>query len=267
MRAELIDVRNEARHARDREAAATAKLERAIAASAADNVGPSRRRRRHVGRRRDARRAADRDRRRAGRDPRWPVAFDGVDRCGHRARRGRAGGPQRCRLRQLARTDKRRVLRVVDRCVSPAACGPRRPRPPPISSAPGARVLIDGYNVSMLGWPNLSIDEQRSALVNTVENMTLRFGTDATVVFDGADVVGAHSLRRRSTRVLFSPSGVIADDVIRAEVERTPAARHVVVVTNERRSPTTCAPPERTCSRATPCSPCSERPLTPIGVG
>ena len=97
----------------------------------------------------------------------------------------------------------------------------------------GARVLIDGYNVSMLGWPNLSIDEQRSALVNAVENMTLRFGTDATVVFDGADVVGAHSLRRRSTRVLFSPSGVIADDVIRAEVERTPAARHVVVVTND----------------------------------
>ena len=94
-------------------------------------------------------------------------------------------------------------------------------------------MLIDGYNVSMLGWPNLSIDEQRSALVNAVENMTLRFGTDATVVFDGADVVGAHSLRRRSTRVLFSPSGVIADDVIRAEVERTPADRHVVVVTND----------------------------------
>jgi predicted RNA-binding protein with PIN domain len=94
-------------------------------------------------------------------------------------------------------------------------------------------VLIDGYNVSMLGWPNRPIDEQRTALVKSVENMALRFGTDATIVFDGADVVGAHSLERRSTRVLFSPSGVIADDVIRAEVDRTPDGRHVVVVTND----------------------------------
>ena len=94
-------------------------------------------------------------------------------------------------------------------------------------------MLIDGYNVSMLGWPSLSIDAQRSALINAVENMRLRFGTEATIVFDGADVVGANSLHRRSTRVLFSPSGVIADDVIRAEVERTPPGRHVVVVTND----------------------------------
>ena len=40
MRAELIDVRNEARHARDREAAAAAKLERALAASAASASAP-----------------------------------------------------------------------------------------------------------------------------------------------------------------------------------------------------------------------------------
>ena len=54
-----------------------------------------------------------------------------------------------------------------------------------------------------------------------------------TVVFDGADVVGAHAPRRRLARVVFSPAGVTADDVIRAEVAGTPADGPVVVVTND----------------------------------
>jgi predicted RNA-binding protein with PIN domain len=35
-------------------------------------------------------------------------------------------------------------------------------------------------------------------------------------------------------RVVFSPEGVIADDVIRSEVARLPVTRHVVVVTNDK---------------------------------
>jgi len=56
---------------------------------------------------------------------------------------------------------------------------------------------------------------------------------DLTVVFDGANVVGAHTARRRSIRVAWSPEGVTADDVIRTEVRRLPAHRSVVVVTND----------------------------------
>ena len=52
-------------------------------------------------------------------------------------------------------------------------------------------------------------------------------------MFDGADVVGAHAPRRRLARVVYSPAGVSADDVIRAEVDATPADRPVVVVTND----------------------------------
>ena len=63
--------------------------------------------------------------------------------------------------------------------------------------------------------------------------MQRRFGTDVTIVFDGAEVVGAHAGRRRTTRVVFSPPGVIADDVIRGEIERVPADRQIVVVTND----------------------------------
>ena len=94
-------------------------------------------------------------------------------------------------------------------------------------------MIVDGYNVAKLGWPELELAVQRRVLLDAVENLARRLGCDITVVFDGAGVVGAASDQRRLTRVVFSPEGVIADDVIRAEVARLPATRHVVVVTND----------------------------------
>ena len=98
----------------------------------------------------------------------------------------------------------------------------------------GASVLIDGYNVAKLGWPALELEMQRQVLLDAVENVARRYGSDLTVVFDGAGVIGASSDQRRLVRVVFSPEGVIADDVIRSEVARLPATRHVVVVTNDK---------------------------------
>ena len=97
----------------------------------------------------------------------------------------------------------------------------------------GAQLIIDGYNVAKLGWPNLPLEEQRNVLLDVVENLALRFGTNVTVIFDGASVVGAHASRRRLTRVMYSPAGIIADDVIRDEVKRIPDNNAVVVVTND----------------------------------
>lgn len=96
-----------------------------------------------------------------------------------------------------------------------------------------AAVVVDGYNVSKMTWPSRTLEQQRTAVLDAVENMARRFGTDVTVVFDGADIVGAHAGRRRLVRVVYSPAGVTADDVIRDEVRRLPAGRHVVVVTND----------------------------------
>ena len=84
-----------------------------------------------------------------------------------------------------------------------------------------------------LAWPNRSLESQRNRLLDAVENLARRFGSDLTVVFDGAAVVGSHAGRRRLVRVVWSPEGVIADDVIRDEVRRLPTARAVVVVTND----------------------------------
>ncbi len=47
------------------------------------------------------------------------------------------------------------------------------------------------------------------------------------------EIVGAHASRRRLARVVYSPSGIIADDVIRDETRRLPTSRPVVVVTND----------------------------------
>ena len=71
-------------------------------------------------------------------------------------------------------------------------------------------------------------------MIDRVENLARRHGAEITVVFDGASVVGAHAPRRRNVRVVFSPEGVTADDVIRAEVAHLPVERPVVVVTNDR---------------------------------
>ncbi len=96
-----------------------------------------------------------------------------------------------------------------------------------------AVVLVDGYNVAKLAWPNRSLEAQRNQLLDALENAARRFGSDITIVFDGAAVIGAHATRRRLVRVVYSPDGVIADDVIRDEVRRLPAARAVAVVTND----------------------------------
>lgn len=96
-----------------------------------------------------------------------------------------------------------------------------------------AQMLIDGYNVAKLGWPDRPLERQRAALLDALENLARRFGTDVTVVFDGASIVGAYADRRRLIRVVYSPEGVIADDVIRDEVKRLPTNRAVVVVTND----------------------------------
>ena len=98
---------------------------------------------------------------------------------------------------------------------------------------PGVTVLVDGYNVAKLGWKSLSLEQQRTKCIDAAENIARRWGTAIHVVFDGSSVVGAVSAKRRLIRVSYSPEGVIADDVLRAEVAAIDLARPVVVVTND----------------------------------
>ncbi|MEC7175577.1 MAG: NYN domain-containing protein, partial [Actinomycetota bacterium] len=96
-----------------------------------------------------------------------------------------------------------------------------------------ATVIIDGYNVTKGTWPNHSLEQQRELLIAATERLAARFGTHLIIVFDGADIAGAHRENRSLIRVMYSPNGITADDVIRGEVRRLPISRPVVVITDD----------------------------------
>ena len=99
-------------------------------------------------------------------------------------------------------------------------------------SMPRSRLIIDGYNVTMEAWPSASLEAQRSRLVSALAAVVARTGAETTVVFDAASS-GSRSVMPapRGVKVVFSPVGVIADDVIRRLVTAEPSGRVVVVVT------------------------------------
>ena len=220
LRAELIDVRNEARHARDREAALRVRLEAAnVAAGVADAVGESP--------------APD--------TPHPEVPTVDVAELGDIAEAARLLGDRVDALVATLATagttpssessdrvvHQRRPLRLPGGVIATSRAAAE------FLLKSDAAVLVDGYNVAKLGWPAERLGEQRRRLLDGLENTARRHGTDVTVIFDGSTVVGAHADRFRMVRVAYSPEGVTADDVIRDEVRRLPAARAVVVVTND----------------------------------
>jgi predicted RNA-binding protein with PIN domain len=103
--------------------------------------------------------------------------------------------------------------------------------------APGLLLLVDGYNVTMTGWPELPVGEQRRRLLSALGETAARTGTAVDVVFDGADVeplTAPHQVRQL-VRVRFSPPGVEADDVLLDMLTQLPPARPVAVVSSDNR--------------------------------
>ncbi|GAB3768029.1 putative RNA-binding protein with PIN domain/regulator of replication initiation timing [Nocardioides ginsengisegetis] len=99
---------------------------------------------------------------------------------------------------------------------------------------PRARLIVDGYNVSKSAWPSSSLEAQRIRLVNALAPLVARTGAETTVVFDAAASTARPVVNvPRGIKVLFSPEGVIADDVIHDLVEAEPAGRVIVVASSD----------------------------------
>ncbi len=98
---------------------------------------------------------------------------------------------------------------------------------------PSAHLIVDGYNVTKTGFPDLTLALQRDRLVRLLGALAARTSAEVTVVFDGA-AVAVPASPARGVRVLFSPPGVIADDVIRELVAAEPTGRVIVVVSSDR---------------------------------
>lgn len=100
---------------------------------------------------------------------------------------------------------------------------------------PQVHLVVDGYNVTKTGFPELSLEDQRSRLVRGLAAVAARSGAEVTCCFDGADLPGrVPGPGARGVRVLFSRPGETADELIRRLVAAEPAGRPVVVVSSDR---------------------------------
>jgi predicted RNA-binding protein with PIN domain len=96
-----------------------------------------------------------------------------------------------------------------------------------------AHLIVDGYNVTKTGYPELSLFDQRGRLLRALGVLFARTGAEITVVFDGASVAGRAARAPRGVRLLFSDPGVAADDVIVELVAAEPPGRPVVVASSD----------------------------------
>ncbi|WP_409495814.1 NYN domain-containing protein [Amycolatopsis sp. cmx-11-12] len=99
---------------------------------------------------------------------------------------------------------------------------------------PNVHVIVDGYNVTKTGYPELALSDQRDRLIHQLSALAARTGAEVTVVFDGAGVLSVPAAVPRGVRVLFSERGVLADDVIRSLVAAEPPGRPMVVASTDR---------------------------------
>ncbi|MBT2504680.1 NYN domain-containing protein [Streptomyces sp. ISL-98] len=100
---------------------------------------------------------------------------------------------------------------------------------------PQAHLVVDGYNVTKTGYPQMPLDKQRLRLLGGLSMLAAQSGAEVTCVFDGAELVAPVLLAPpRGVRVLFSKPGVTADELIRQLVRAEPAGRPVVVASTDR---------------------------------
>ena len=99
---------------------------------------------------------------------------------------------------------------------------------------PRVHLIVDGYNVTRAEWDDVTLEAQRTRLLRGLGPLAAQSGAEITVVFDATNAESRPVVQHpRGVRVLFSPRGVLADDVIRDLVAAEPPGRPVGVVTSD----------------------------------
>ncbi len=100
---------------------------------------------------------------------------------------------------------------------------------------PQAHLVVDGYNVTKTGYPQMPLEKQRLRLLGQLAQLAAQTGAEVTCVFDGAELAAPVLLAPpRGVRVLVSKPGVPADELIRPLVRAEPPGRPVIVVSTDR---------------------------------
>ncbi len=144
----------------------------------------------------------------------------------------RATGPDRVEPPPEAPRRHRRVpLRIGQGLVADSADGLAQ-----LLGTPDMVVLVDGYNVSMSGWPDQPISLQRDRLVDLLGGVVATRPAEVHVVFDGSGAGERPAVSQPlPVRVYFTEAGVEADDRLLEFARRFPESRPVTVVSSDRR--------------------------------
>lgn len=101
---------------------------------------------------------------------------------------------------------------------------------------PALVAVVDGYNVTMEGWPTLDRAGQRESLVTSAGSLQAQVPASIHLVFDGDADGGRPAVAAAlPVRVHFSSADNEADDLILDMVARLPTDVPVLVVSSDRR--------------------------------
>lgn len=98
---------------------------------------------------------------------------------------------------------------------------------------PNPHLIVDGYNVTKAGYPDLPLSDQRSRLIAGLAGLGGQARVEITLAFDGGERPPVARAAPRGVRVLFSAATETADDLIRRLVSAEPHGRPIVVVTSD----------------------------------
>ncbi|CAM5716675.1 NYN domain-containing protein [Streptomyces violaceorubidus] len=62
---------------------------------------------------------------------------------------------------------------------------------------PQAHLVVDGYNVTKTGYPQMPLEKQRLRLLGQLSQLAAQTGAEMTCVFDGAELVAPWCCSRR----------------------------------------------------------------------
>ena len=102
--------------------------------------------------------------------------------------------------------------------------------------APGAVLMVDGYNVALSSWPGHDLPDLRDRLLSALAELVVRVRIPVTVYFDGEGEGGRQAppaVARPWMRVYFSASSREADEEIVSAIEALDPDVAVVVATDD----------------------------------
>ena len=98
-------------------------------------------------------------------------------------------------------------------------------------------ILIDGYNLlystDIVSDNQADLETQRDELLRKLQNFAVKKRSKIIVVFDAKEKIHGGKIHLSFVKVIFSPPGKLADDVIRSMIRKSKKPQNLVVVSSD----------------------------------